>query len=626
MKHTNTVYRYAIRKLKVGTASIAVAALMFLGSGNNLVNAADLNQESAFVANAGSSEIEQIEEKLPSQELPNSDLDVDTKALEADKSPVTNTEPVEINTPVPVEEAESIASELANLDLPEDVESQDSATQEATIKALAKDVSDAKENPAEEATSSDQKASLAEAESTVAKQAAVVNGANEAEEVKPLANANNTSDNKLVLPPGFTADLFKEGAYTASQIDAIAKPGRALNTYKSNEADKNRIVDVNNLTEEQRKELSLYIANLINPIRQQFGKQPFKVNAGSLNAAQKVANAYQEDNWYAWTNSHDVNATTRALANVANGWGENLATISPNTTTMDSLKQQFHYQTVWMLFDDSHANFGHARNFLLFENPYGNKDVYLGVATNRAGANDSSKFGTQYYTMFAPKDGATEFTPGNDYSNDSQPTQPTEPTQPTQPTEPTQPTQPTQPTEPTQPTQPTEPTQPTQPTQPTEPTQPTQPTEPTQPTQPTEPTQPTQPTEPTQPTQPTEPTQPTQPTEPTQPTQPTQPTTPTVPTQPEQPNKPGDNNGTGQNDKQDPSQNDGTSQMQGQNDPADKATSTTPNMVAPKAGQAQADGKQLPDTGESSNLIIIGAAIISALAGLALMALRRRKI
>ncbi|WP_454920806.1 SEC10/PgrA surface exclusion domain-containing protein, partial [Abiotrophia defectiva] len=449
MKHTNTVYRYAIRKLKVGTASIAVAALMFLGSGNNLVNAADLNQESAFVANAGSSEIEQIEEKLPSQELPNSDLDVDTKALEADKSPVTNTEPVEINTPVPVEEAESIASELANLDLPEDVESQDSATQEATIKALAKDVSDAKENPAEEASSSDQKASLAEAESTVAKQAAVVNGANEAEEVKPLANANNTSDNKLVLPPGFTPDLFKEGAYTASQIDAIAKPGRALNTYKSNEADKNRIVDVNNLTEEQRKELSLYIANLINPIRQQFGKQPFKVNAGSLNAAQKVANAYQEDNWYAWTNSHDVNATTRALANVANGWGENLATISPNTTTMDSLKQQFHYQTVWMLFDDSHANFGHARNFLLFENPYGNHDVYLGVATNRAGANDSSKFGTQYYTMFAPKDGATEFTPGNDYSNDSQPTQPTEPTQPTQPTEPTQPTQPTEPTQPT---------------------------------------------------------------------------------------------------------------------------------------------------------------------------------
>ncbi len=119
---------------------------------------------------------------------------------------------------------------------------------------------------------------------------------------------------------------------------------------------------------------------------------------------------------------------------------------------------------------------------------------------------------------------------------------------------------------------------------------------------------------------------PTQPTQPTEPTQPTQPTTPTVPTQPEQPNKPGDNNGTGQNDKQDPSQNDGTSQMQGQNDPADKATSTTPNMVAPKAGQAQADGKQLPDTGESSNLIIIGAAIISALAGLALMALRRRKI
>ena len=102
---------------------------------------------------------------------------------------------------------------------------------------------------------------------------------------------------------------------------------------------------------------------------------------------------------------------------------------------MDSLKQQFHYQTVWMLFDDSHANFGHARNFLLFENPFGNHDVYLGISTNRAGASDARSFGTQYYTMFAPKAGSSEFTPGNDYTSEPTPSQPSQPTTPSQPSQ-----------------------------------------------------------------------------------------------------------------------------------------------------------------------------------------------
>ena len=75
MKLTNTVYRYAIRKLKVGTASVAVAALMFLGSGNAVVNAADLNQQSALVAKASSPEITQVKEASPTEDNLKSDLE-----------------------------------------------------------------------------------------------------------------------------------------------------------------------------------------------------------------------------------------------------------------------------------------------------------------------------------------------------------------------------------------------------------------------------------------------------------------------------------------------------------------------------------------------------------------------
>ncbi len=52
---------------------------------------------------------------------------------------------------------------------------------------------------------------------------------------------------------------------------------------------------------------------------------------------------------------------------------------------------------------------GHAESFLLFENPYGNKDVYLGV-DQPCGANDSTEVWYPVLYHVAPKDGATEFT------------------------------------------------------------------------------------------------------------------------------------------------------------------------------------------------------------------------
>ena len=668
MKLTNTVYRYAIRKLKVGTASVAVAALMFLGSGNAVVNAADLNQQSALVAKSSSPEITQVKEASPTEDNLKTDLEVDTKALEADKSPETD---LDVTEDLPKTEAESVASDLTKLEESEGHASQDEPKQEVSAEDLSSEATEAKASVDEASASSEESApSVKEAEATVANQVAAANAANQLEEVKPLANANSAAENRIILPPGFTPSLFEPGAYSASHIDAIAKPGRALNTYKSNEADKKEIVDVTNLTEAQRKELSLFVANLINPIRQQFGKEPYKVNAGSVNAAQKVANAYKEDNWYAWTRSHDTNATSRALANVANGWGENLATINPNTTTMDDLKKQFHYQTVWMLFDDSHANFGHARNFLLFENPYGNHDVYLGISTNRAGASDAKSFGTQYYTMFAPKDGSSEFTPGNDYTSDPTPSQPSQPTTPSQPSQPTTPSQPSQPTTPSQPSQPTTPSQPSQPTtpsqpsQPTTPSQPSQPTTPSQPSQPTTPSQPSQPTTPSQPSQPTTPSQPSQPTTPSQPSQPSQPTTPSQPSQPTTPSQPSQPTTPSQPSQpttpsqpsqpmtpSQPSQPTTPSQPSQPTTPGQPSQPTTPSqpsqesdLAADRLGQANASDpnkpsemapkdngqspveQALPNTGESSNLLALGAAIMTAIAGIALLVFKRRKI
>ncbi len=85
-----------------------------------------------------------------------------------------------------------------------------------------------------------------------------------------------------------------------------------FNTHKSNEADKNALSTLaSTWLEEQRKEHLHCQLNQPNPT---IWQTTFYVNAGSLNAAQKVANAYQEDNWY--VDQPWCHVTTRALANV----------------------------------------------------------------------------------------------------------------------------------------------------------------------------------------------------------------------------------------------------------------------------------------------------------------------
>lgn len=77
------------------------------------------------------------------------------------------------------------------------------------------------------------------------------------------------------MPVGY-ADAIKaysdsqnpdEWATLKNKIQQAANPGMEINTYKHNENDAKIQVDYKNLTSEQRKELSLFAADLINQIR-----------------------------------------------------------------------------------------------------------------------------------------------------------------------------------------------------------------------------------------------------------------------------------------------------------------------------------------------------------------------
>ena len=70
-----------------------------------------------------------------------------------------------------------------------------------------------------------------------------------------------------------------------------------LNTYKQNKNDDDTLLDVNNLTEEVRKELSLFASDLINQIRKQFGTKNTVVTSSAIDFAKKVADEYVNSNF-----------------------------------------------------------------------------------------------------------------------------------------------------------------------------------------------------------------------------------------------------------------------------------------------------------------------------------------
>lgn len=97
-----------------------------------------------------------------------------------------------------------------------------------------------------------------------------------------------------------------------SDLKAVNTELVAINTFKSNPSDKERKVDdVNNLSVEVRKELSLFASDLVNQIRFYFGTPQTVVTNDSVALANRVGDLYHAHEW-GWektrANGHDVDA------------------------------------------------------------------------------------------------------------------------------------------------------------------------------------------------------------------------------------------------------------------------------------------------------------------------------
>ena len=237
---------------------------------------------------------------------------------------------------------------------------------------------------------------LNDAKTQAANQVQVVNQAQNAyDSAKQVVDNFNT----IVLPDGYSITYTDDQATEAAKINA---KGGEINKYKHNDADKLVKVDPGHLTDEQQKELTLWVASLLNPLRKQYVAKYSDgttetvsnlntVTDNSLLYARNVAKYYDEnavDGYIKW--DHDAAAIDKAetlpSSLGANNFSESIAVIWAGITDMDSLKESIYNSLLGMLFYDQHSGEGHAAQLL------GNDGVAV-YGPNDAGQADKNYFG-----------------------------------------------------------------------------------------------------------------------------------------------------------------------------------------------------------------------------------------
>lgn len=128
-----------------------------------------------------------------------------------------------------------------------------------------------------------------------------------------LANVNTITINDVKAYKKAFNDWYtgsKRGVNWTEEDKNFLNDFMSSNTYKGNAADKDIVVDINHLTADQIKELSLFSADLLNQVRNQLGLPKVIVTEGSLKLAKDVTDNYVSDNWDKY--DHDVEGISRA--------------------------------------------------------------------------------------------------------------------------------------------------------------------------------------------------------------------------------------------------------------------------------------------------------------------------
>ena len=133
------------------------------------------------------------------------------------------------------------------------------------------------------------------------------------------------------------------------------------NKYKAPEKDKNVPVDIKNLTPEVEREINLFTADLINQVRDAFGRPRAVVTEDSIRIAKEVAKASKEEE------NHDFDALDGVEAKNGILISENLGFSEKGVSNLAELKEVIYKNILIGLFLDSDSeerlNWAHALSF-----------------------------------------------------------------------------------------------------------------------------------------------------------------------------------------------------------------------------------------------------------------------
>lgn len=182
------------------------------------------------------------------------------------------------------------------------------------------------------------------------------------------AQSGSTQQTGFQLPAGYTRENYHklQDALADGNMDVrnawdnMAGQNYMKFKYVHSAQDKQEAVDPAHLTNQQRIEISQFVIDLLNPLREKIGAQPFVVSQGSVDLAQAVADQYNADHVYS---GHDYTGLNKVEVANARAFREAVEGLDTSINNMDDLKAAIFSAIDDMIFHDT-PDWGHARTLL----------------------------------------------------------------------------------------------------------------------------------------------------------------------------------------------------------------------------------------------------------------------
>lgn len=168
-----------------------------------------------------------------------------------------------------------------------------------------------------------------------------------------LRNKIGASTNDITFKEAY--DLWKANPNSDTERVLVGMGVKVIenSSTKISEADKNKIVELDNLTDEQQKEISLYASKVLTEIHKQFGLNEVTVTDSDLRIAREQAKKYVERG-IAVNKAGHINGAYH---------GENVSLANETKSmTMYELKQKVYDAIMGQTFADAPSKWGHSRN------------------------------------------------------------------------------------------------------------------------------------------------------------------------------------------------------------------------------------------------------------------------